>query len=151
MIRAAILILYLVLIGLIPNAGCFSTTAPSTWPSTRSSSGDAIDVAHVRERSRLHPRCGTGFLIIIALVSVGVFAPLGLLPPRCGLSAQIVLVPVVAAVSYEIIRALVKIRTTLPGGWPLRAGAGDAVAEHAPSGRCADRGCDCGARCRSRG
>ena len=96
-------------------AGCFSTTAPSTWPSTRSSSGDAIDVAHVRERSRLHPRCGTGFLVVVALVSVGVFAPLGLLPTAVRLVCQIVLVPVVAAVSYEIIRALVKIRTTVPG------------------------------------
>ena len=113
-------------------------------------SGDAIDVAHVRERSRLHPRCGTGFLVVVALVSVGVFAPLGLLPTAVRLVCQIVLVPVVAAVSYEIIRA------PRPGphhaAGPDRAGAGarHAAAQHPPPGRCADRGCHRRARCRAR-
>jgi uncharacterized protein YqhQ len=69
----------------------------------------------VRARSRLHPRCGTGFLVVVALVSIGVFAPLGLLPTAVRLVCQIVLVPVVAAVSYEIIRGLVRIRGTLLG------------------------------------
>lgn len=48
-------------------------------------------------------------------MSIAVFAPLGLLPTAVQLVCQILLVPVVAAVSYEIIRGLVKIRTTLPG------------------------------------
>ena len=52
---------------------------------------------------------------MVALVSVGVFAPLGLLPTAVRLVCQIILVPIVAAVSYEIIRALVKIRDTVPG------------------------------------
>jgi uncharacterized protein YqhQ len=78
-------------------------------------SGDPVDVEHVRSRSRLHPRCGTGFLVVVALLSVGVFAPLGLLPTAVRIVCQIALVPLVAAVSYEVIRALIRIRDTVAG------------------------------------
>jgi uncharacterized protein YqhQ len=115
-IRAGILVLYLVLIGLIPNVRrLFQYHGAEHMAINALEAGDPIDVTHVRGRSRLHPRCGTGFLVVVALVSVGVFAPLGLLPTAVRLVCQIVLVPVVAAVSYEIIRGLVKVRTTLPG------------------------------------
>jgi len=115
-IRAAILVVYLLLISLIPNVRrLFQYHGAEHMAINALESGDAIDVAHVRVRSRLHPRCGTGFLVVVALVSIGVFAPLGLLPTAVRLVCQIVLVPVVAAVSYEIIRGLVKIRTTLIG------------------------------------
>src|SRR3984957_4902972 len=115
-IRAAVLIVYLLLIGLIPNIRrVFQYHGAEHMAINALESGDAIDVAHVRVRSRLHPRCGTGFLVVVALVSIGVFAPLGLLPTAVRLVCQILLVPVVAAVSYEIIRALVRIPTTLPG------------------------------------
>jgi uncharacterized protein YqhQ len=115
-IRAAVLVLYLLLIGLIPNVRrLFQYHGAEHMAINALEAGDSIEVANVRGRSRLHPRCGTGFLVVVALVSVGVFAPLGLLPTAVRLVCQIVLVPVVAAVSYEIIRALVRIRHTLPG------------------------------------
>ena len=115
-IRAAILVLYLLLIGLIPNVRrLFQYHGAEHMAINALEAGDSIDVEHVRARSRLHPRCGTGFLVVVALVSIGVFAPLGLLPTAARLICQIVLVPVVAAVSYEIIRGLVRIRTTLVG------------------------------------
>jgi uncharacterized protein YqhQ len=115
-IRAAILVGYLLLIGLIPNVRrLFQYHGAEHMAINALEAGDAIDVAHVRARSRLHPRCGTGFLVVVALVSIGVFAPLGLLPTAVRLVCQILLVPVVAAVSYEIIRGLVRIRDTLPG------------------------------------
>ncbi len=115
-IRAAVLVAYLLLIGLIPNVRrLFQYHGAEHMAINSLESGDPIDVAHVRARSRLHPRCGTGFLVVVAFVSIVVFAPLGLLPTLIRLVLQIVLVPVVAAVSYEIIRALIKIRNTLPG------------------------------------
>jgi uncharacterized protein YqhQ len=115
-IRAVILVGYLLLIGLIPNVRrLFQYHGAEHMAINALEAGDAIDVAHVRARSRLHPRCGTGFLVVVALVSIGVFAPLGLLPTAVRLVCQILLVPVVAAVSYEIIRGLVRIRDTLPG------------------------------------
>jgi uncharacterized protein YqhQ len=115
-IRAAVLVVYLLLISLIPNVRrLFQYHGAEHMAINALESGDAIDVGHVRARSRLHPRCGTGFLVVVALVSIGVFAPLGLLPTAVRLVCQILLVPVVAAVSYEIIRGLVRIRGTLLG------------------------------------
>jgi uncharacterized protein YqhQ len=78
-------------------------------------SGATVDVGHVRVSSRLHPRCGTGFLVVVALVSVIVFAPLGVLPIPVRIALQVALVPVVAAISYEAIRALAKVRHTTAG------------------------------------
>ena len=49
---------------------------------------------------------------MVALVSIVVFTPLGLLPTALRIGLQVLLVPVVAAVSYEIIRALARIRHT---------------------------------------
>ena len=115
-IRAAILVAYLLLISLIPNVRrLFQYHGAEHMAINALEHGDVVDVVHVRARSRLHPRCGTGFLVVVALVSIGVFAPLGLLPTAVRLVCQILLVPVVAAVSYEIIRGLVKIRATLLG------------------------------------
>jgi uncharacterized protein YqhQ len=115
-IRAVVLVAYLLLIGLIPNVRrLFQYHGAEHMAINSLESGDHIDVDHVRARSRLHPRCGTGFLVVVAFVSIVVFAPLGLLPTVVRLVLQIALVPVVAAVSYEIIRGLIKIRTTLPG------------------------------------
>jgi uncharacterized protein YqhQ len=78
-------------------------------------SGDPLDVEHVRRASRLHPRCGTGFLVVVALVSIVVFAPLGGLNPVLLVLSRIVLVPVVAAIAYEGIRGLAKIKDSAVG------------------------------------
>jgi uncharacterized protein YqhQ len=119
-IRAVVLVAYLFLISLIPNVRrLFQYHGAEHMAINALESGDTIDVAHVRARSRLHPRCGTGFLVVVAFVSVAVFAPLGLLPTVLRLVLQIVLVPVVAAVSYEIIRALIRIRGTAIGTMAL--------------------------------
>jgi uncharacterized protein YqhQ len=78
-------------------------------------SGEGVDVANVRASSRLHPRCGTGFLVVVAFVSVIVFTPLGVLPIPVRIALQIALVPVVAGISYEAIRAIAKARHTMLG------------------------------------
>jgi uncharacterized protein YqhQ len=115
-IRAIILVGYLLLIGLIPNVRrLFQYHGAEHMAINALEAGDAVDVDHVRACSRLHPRCGTGFLVVVAMVSVGVFAPLGLLPTAVRIVCQIALVPLVAAVSYEIIRALIRIRGTVAG------------------------------------
>ncbi len=66
----------------------------------------------VRACSRLHPRCGTGFLLIVALVSILVFIPLSPLFWPVRIACEIVLVPFVAAIAYELIRGLARIRHT---------------------------------------
>jgi len=119
-IRAFVLVAYLSLISLIPNVRrLFQYHGAEHMAINALESGGAVDVDHVRASSRLHPRCGTGFLVVVALVSVGVFAPLGLLPTAVRLVCQIALVPLVAAVSYEIIRALIRVRNTVAGSIAL--------------------------------
>lgn len=115
-IRALVLLGYLVLIGLMPAVRrLFQYHGAEHKAINCLESGAAVDVEHVRVSSRLHPRCGTGFLVVVALVSVIVFTPLGVLPIPVRLALQIVLVPVVAAISYEAIRGLARVRHTTFG------------------------------------
>ncbi|MFN2581627.1 MAG: DUF1385 domain-containing protein [Candidatus Dormibacteria bacterium] len=115
-IRAGILIAYLLLIGMLPNIRRLFEYHGAEHKSINTlEDGAPIDVEHVMRASRLHPRCGTGFIVVVAFVSVVVFAPLGLLHPAVRIVCQIALVPLVAAISYEVIRALAKIRHTAFG------------------------------------
>jgi uncharacterized protein YqhQ len=53
---------------------------------------------------REHPRCGTGFLLIVIVISVLVFALLGRPPFLLRLVSRILLIPVIAGISYEYLR-----------------------------------------------
>ena len=66
--------------------------------------GLPLDVANVRKFPTPHPRCGTAFLLTVMLVSIVVFALLMGPPIEWRIASRIVLIPVIAAVSYEIIR-----------------------------------------------
>ncbi len=66
--------------------------------------GLPLTVENVQKFSRLHPRCGTNFLLIVMLVSIFVFAFLGWPSLWERIASRILLLPVVAGISYEIIR-----------------------------------------------
>lgn len=66
--------------------------------------GGPLTVENVQRFSRLHPRCGTSFLLIVMLVSILVFAFLGWPDLVTRIVSRILLLPVVAGISYEIIR-----------------------------------------------
>jgi len=66
--------------------------------------GDPLDVTHVRRASRVHTRCGTGFLLIVVVVSIFVFALIGNPPLAVRIISRVVLVPVIAAIAYELMR-----------------------------------------------
>ncbi len=55
-----------------------------------------------------HPRCGTGFLLVVVVISVLVFALLGRPPIWLRLLSRVVLVPVIAGIAYEYIRLLAR-------------------------------------------
>ncbi len=73
-----------------------------------------------------HPRCGTSFLLVVMMIAIGVYT----LVPYDGfaakLVARIVLLPVIAGISYEIIRYAARKRgglmaaITAPGLWLQR-------------------------------
>src|ERR687898_659802 len=54
--------------------------------------------------SRLHPRCGTSFLLIVMIVAIFVFAPIGLPAWYLLLGTRIVGVPLIAGLSFEVIK-----------------------------------------------
>ena len=66
--------------------------------------GEALTVENVARHTRLHKRCGTSFLLIVMLVSIFVFAFLGWPDLAERIASRIILLPVVAGISYEIIR-----------------------------------------------
>ena len=67
--------------------------------------GEELTVENVRRYSRLHPRCGTSFLLIVMLVSIAVFSLIPKLWPfylKAG--SRIVLLPLIAGISYEFLK-----------------------------------------------
>lgn len=67
--------------------------------------GEELTVENVRRYSRLHPRCGTSFLLIVMLVSIAVFSLIPKLWPfylKAG--SRIFLLPMIAGISYEFLK-----------------------------------------------
>ena len=85
--------------------------------------GLPLTVENVQQFPRLHPRCGTNFLLIVMLVSIFVFAFLGWPSLWERIASRILLLPVVAGISYEIIRLAGRSRNSFiqtaikPGLW----------------------------------
>ena len=61
--------------------------------------------------SRLHPRCGTSFLLIVMIVAIFVFAPLGKLDWEWLLISRVVGIPIVAGLAFEVIKWFGRNRT----------------------------------------
>jgi len=72
--------------------------------------GAPLEPAAAAQFSRLHPRCGTSFLLIVMIVAIFVFAPLGLPAWYWLILTRILGVPVIAGISYEIIRLAARYR-----------------------------------------
>ncbi|HYQ45921.1 MAG TPA: DUF1385 domain-containing protein [Polyangiaceae bacterium] len=94
-------------------------------------SGQALTVENARPKTTLHPRCGTTFIVMVALVSILVFSALGPLLPQLGLGKladnllffafKLPFLPFIAAITFELQRVLAKYCTKGPGQvllWP---------------------------------
>ena len=66
--------------------------------------GDTMDVESVSKYSCEHPRCGTAFLLTVVVFSIFIFSLLGPMPILQRLLSRILLVPILAMISYEYIR-----------------------------------------------
>ena len=66
--------------------------------------GDPLTTEAVRRYPTAHPRCGTEFLVVVLIVSIVVFGLIGNLPPLLLIASRVALVPVIAAVSYEVLQ-----------------------------------------------
>ena len=66
--------------------------------------GDRLVPARAEAYSRLHPRCGTSFLLIVMVLAIFVFAPIGLPAWYWLLLSRILGIPLIAGLSYEVIK-----------------------------------------------
>src|ERR1700693_2875557 len=88
--------------------------------------GDPLDTPSVQKYSTYHPRCGTSFLMTVMLISIGFYMLIPYTTFWARFASRIALLPIIAGVSYEIIRFAAKHRGSLfalmtaPGLWLQR-------------------------------
>jgi uncharacterized protein YqhQ len=88
--------------------------------------GDPLSTEAVQKYSTFHPRCGTSFLMTVMLISIGFYMLIPYTTFWARFASRIALLPVIAGVSYEIIRFAAKHRGSLfalmtaPGLWLQR-------------------------------
>jgi uncharacterized protein YqhQ len=74
--------------------------------------GESLEVENILQYSREHPRCGTAFLLTVVVFSVLIFSLLGPMPIHLRLLSRILLLPVLAMISYEYIRLTSKFKNS---------------------------------------
>jgi uncharacterized protein YqhQ len=88
--------------------------------------GDPLQTAAVQKYSTYHPRCGTSFLMTVMIISIAVYTLIPVTTFWARFGVRIALLPLIAGVSYEIIRFAAKHRGSLfavmtaPGLWLQR-------------------------------
>ncbi len=86
-------------------------------------SGEELTVENARKFSRLHPRCGTSFLLIVMVISIILFSFISVENIFARLGLRLLLLPVVAGLSYEVIKLAGRSKSklmgivSLPGMW----------------------------------
>ena len=88
--------------------------------------GDRMQTAEVQKYSTFHPRCGTSFLMTVMIISIAFYILIPVTTFSARFAIRIALLPVIAGVSYEIIRFAARHRGSLfalmtaPGLWLQR-------------------------------
>jgi uncharacterized protein YqhQ len=122
-IRLALLVGYVALIGLMPDIrrvygyhGAEHMTIHA-WEHD-----DPLDPEHVARYSPAHPRCGTAFLLEVVAISIVLFALLGTPDLWLRILSRIVLIPVIAGIAYELLRLGGKFPNNPILGWVVAPG-----------------------------
>ena len=104
-LRTAIFIGYIVLISRLPDLRrVFEYHGAEHKSISCFEAGDELTPARAARYSRLHPRCGTSFLLIVMVLAIFVFAPIGLPEWYWLLLSRILGIPLIAGLSYEVIK-----------------------------------------------
>ena len=108
-IRLALVIGYIWLIGRLPDIQrVFAYHGAEHKTINAYEDGAPLTPESVARYPLEHPRCGTGFLLVVVVISVLIFALLGRPNIFVRLASRIVLIPVVAGVAYEYIRFMAR-------------------------------------------
>jgi uncharacterized protein YqhQ len=127
-IRVSIFILYLVIVGFMPDLKrVFQYHAAEHKAINAYEAGDPLEPEVVQRHSLIHVRCGTAFLLYVMVIAIFVFAFVGQPGWFWLIVSRILLLPVIAGIAYEVIRFAGKhptnpiLRTILaPGLWLQR-------------------------------
>ncbi|HDY88712.1 MAG TPA: DUF1385 domain-containing protein [bacterium] len=140
-IRLLLFLLYILLISKMPDIKrVFRYHGAEHMSIFALESSETLNIESARNKSRFHPRCGTSFILIVALFSIfffgiadsafpAVFGHMQSFPER--LATHLSLLPVIAGLSYEILKLSGKFRSNsivknliLPGLWLQRLTTG---------------------------
>jgi len=104
-IRLGVIVGYMAGIGLLPDVRRIYAYHGAEHKSIHAlENGDPLEPTAVQKYPTAHVRCGTSFLLTVVVVSVFVFAAVGDPALWLRILSRIVLIPVIAAIAYEIIR-----------------------------------------------
>jgi uncharacterized protein YqhQ len=104
-LRTAIFLGYLVLLSRLPDLRrVFEYHGAEHKTISCFEAGLPLTPANAARFSRLHPRCGTSFLLIVMIVAIFVFAPIGLPAWYWLVATRILGVPLIAGLSFEVIK-----------------------------------------------
>ncbi len=105
LIRLAILIGYMAAVGQMAEIRrVFAYHGAEHKTVNAHEAGAPLTVESVRTFSTAHARCGTAFLLIVVVISILVFAPLGKPPLLIRLASRLLLLPVITGIAYEVLR-----------------------------------------------
>ena len=104
-VRTAIFLAYLLVMSRLPDLRrVFEYHGAEHKTISCFEAGEPLTAENAQRYSRLHPRCGTSFLLIVMIVAIFVFAPLGLPAWYLLLASRILGVPLIAGLSFEVIK-----------------------------------------------
>src|SRR5215204_1698527 len=105
LVRISIFLAYLALISRMPDLQrVFEYHGAEHKTISCYEAGEPLTPENAQRYSRFHPRCGTSFLLLVMIVAIVVFAPLGKLPWVWLFVSRVVGIPLVAGIAFEIIK-----------------------------------------------
>ena len=108
-VRIGLFIAYLKLIGLVPDIRrVFAYHGAEHKVVNAYEDGRPLEIEAIKNYSTAHARCGTSFIFVVLIIAILVFSSLG--RPQLWLSilSRIILLPVIAALGYEMTRFMAK-------------------------------------------
>ncbi len=112
-IRVGLVLAYLSAIALLPDVRrVFQYHGAEHKTINAFESGWPLEVASVRRASLLHPRCGTGFLVVVLVISVVLFSVVAVFHPNWFwlIASRVIGIPLIAGIGFELIRFMARHR-----------------------------------------
>ena len=105
LVRVAIFLGYLLLIAQAPDVRrVFQYHGAEHMTIHALEHGDPLTIERIRRYPTAHPRCGTEFLVVVIILSIFFFSLIGRQPLPLMIASRILLIPVIAALGYELLR-----------------------------------------------